>query len=670
MAKHKKKKKTGKKKKDDFDKRLEKGIRSFSEEDYDKAGSIFGAVLKTEPDNFKISAMLAETIVRKGNMEEGKARYREVFSGDGDLWASWRLASLLSQGKDNEGSETVLKECIEKNSSNPWAYLNLASFYRKREELDKAMEVLDRATSCAAELPVLWGLVQILLEHDPSPEITGQLSKFLILIPKHWLDYYLLSRCFIRQEQYDKALEVQNKSTTFIKNEMSSIPRYLYPCYSKMLGYVYLQKSMIAFLSSDFDEVVSAGLNVLRHNGNLLEARYLLGVGYLYQGLLDKGRNSLLHYIKEIHGLEDDKLKEIHGPAVLSAKLLTGQSYITQSAFNEAIEIYKEIIEEKPEIVEAYLNAGYGYYCLGNIESSKEMFKSLLDLKNDNLVALNNLGFLEMHNRNFEAAKDYFRKAIEVASDYPLPYANLGFILTVEGDYREGEEILLKALNVKEPEEASLKVIYPYSREESVKMGGAPIEENKTISSHVASLCNLGTSLARRKNYRGAHLCFDKLIECLPQLHYGYRGKAWVSFLENDIQAAGEYMKKAFQTNSDNKVLYEEYNFIKSKEGEIAETRKMASVLEGFFTSQEDAVSDGKDYDVKEIVDKIEMGHMEAFDNGDMWAGLLIDKIHLLSQEKNINKLFEEEFKLLEMISSWRNVEIASEDKNEISVGG
>ena len=283
------------------------------------------------------------------------------------------------------------------------------------------------------------------------------------------------------------------------------------------------------------------------------------------------------------------------------------------------------------------------------------MFKSLLELKKNNLVALNNLGFLEMHDRNFEAAKDYFRKAIEVSPDYPLPYANLGFILTVEGDYEEAEEILLKALGMEQPEEASLKTLYPSSKEENIKMGGAPIEENQSISSHVSSLCNLGTTFARRKNYKDAHFCFDKLIAFLPDSHYGYRGKAWTSFLENDIKSALTHMRKAFETNSDNKALYEEYKFIQGKSEDIAETRKMASVLEGFFTEPEEGVSSSKSDDFKNVIENIKISDIELGEDLGVWDSLLIDKPHALTLEKIINKPFEDEIKVVEMISSWRS---------------
>jgi len=649
MKKTKKKKKE--KKKDHLQDRVTKGLRFFSEEDYDKARVSFASVLKANSENATVYHMLAESLLRSGDIESGKKNYEEAHRRDSNIWISRGLAMLKKSTGDKDGAEAVLKECIQKNHSSPWAYLNLASFYRETGDLEHAINILNDAVEHASELPVVWGLVQTLLEQDSPEEMTRQFSRFLVLTPKHWLGYHLLSRCFIRQNQFDKAFDAQDKSINLIRNEMSHSARYLYSFYSRLIAYIYLEKSFISFLLYDYDEVVNACLNSLRYNPKLWEGMYFLGAGYLYQGLLDKGRTALIKYCNILDGEKDENLIKLHEPVRLSAQLLIGQSYINQSSFYEAIDVYKKLIEEKSDIIEAYLNAGYSYFCIGDVKASKEMFIKLLDFKPDNVLALNNLGFLEMHERNLEVAKNYFLKAIEVSSDYPLPYVNLGFIFTIEGDYKSAEELLLKALKVKEPEEASLKIIYPSSIEENTIKGGPPIEENKSISSHIASLCNLGASMARRKDYKGAHLCFDKLIEVLPQYHFGYRGKGWTYFLENNYKEASGYMKKAFEKNSEYKILQQEYEFIQSRSDKAVETKKMASVLESFFNLEEPLppVSD----DFQKVINEFNPGDLSGGDFS-YWDNLLIDFKHLLIIEKNINLFLEDGLKELEMVSSWR----------------
>ena len=658
----KKKKKDKKdKKKDHVQDRFVKGLRFFSEEDYDKSRIAFASALKNNSESSILYHMLAEALLRSGDREGGKKNYEEAYLRDKDIWIARGLANLKKLDGDEDGAIAILKECIDKNSTHPWAYLNLASFYRDRGDTDSALELLNKASHCAMELPVIWGLVQIFLEQDVKDEFQKQFSRFLVMTPKDWLGYHLLSRCFLRQDEFEKALISQDKAINLIRQEMPLCPKYLQAFYEALLAHIYIEKSFISFLLGNFDEVVNSSLNVLRNNSKLPEAMYLLGAGYLYQGLIDKGRNTLMKFSSMADMVDNEEITKFYAPVKLSAQLLVGQSYINQSCFPEAIETYKKIIQEKSDIIEAYLNGGYSYFCTGDIEASRNMFKDLLKFKPDNLLALNNLGFLEMHQGNLSGAKEYFSKAIELSPEYPLPYSNLGFILAVEGDYKKACEILLKALKAKEPEEASLKLIYPYSKEESMVKGGPPVEENRAISSHVACLCNLGTSMARSKNYRGAHICFDKLIKDLPQYHFGYRGKAWTYFLEDNLTEAASFMKKAFEKNSDHKILQHEYEFIYSMSVNLIETKKMASILEGFFTPSVPQEKPSEEFE-KEI-DILNLSQTSGGDSN-VWDNLLVDDNRLLNMEKRVNKILEEKLKEFEMVSSWRD-KIASQESEE-----
>jgi tetratricopeptide (TPR) repeat protein len=191
--------------------------------------------------------------------------------------------------------------------------------------------------------------------------------------------------------------------------------------------------------------------------------------------------------------------------------------------------------------------------------------------------------------------------------------------------------------------------------------GGAPVEENRAISSHVACLCNLGTSMARSKNYRGAHICFDKLIKDLPQYHFGYRGKAWTYFLEDNLADAASFMRKAFEKNSDHKILQQEYEFIHSMSVNVIETKKMASILEGFFTPSVPQEKPSEEFE-KEI-DILNLSQTSGGD-GNVWDNLLVDDNRLLVMEKRVNKILEEKLKEFEMVSSWRD-KIASQESEE-----
>ncbi|HVT80437.1 MAG TPA: tetratricopeptide repeat protein [Phycisphaerae bacterium] len=81
----------------------------------------------------------------------------------------------------------------------------------------------------------------------------------------------------------------------------------------------------------------------------------------------------------------------------------------------EALDVYKALVAEKPEFVEAYVHMGVVYSSLSKFEESAAAFQEALKLSPEHLQARGNLGIVFVHLRRYEEAVWLLRSAIAKA---------------------------------------------------------------------------------------------------------------------------------------------------------------------------------------------------------------------------------------------------------------
>ena len=75
----------------------------------------------------------------------------------------------------------------------------------------------------------------------------------------------------------------------------------------------------------------------------------------------------------------------------------------------------------------------------------------------------NNAGIAYLDEGDFSSAEKKFKESIRINPNYPDAYANLGIVLWVYDKYEEAEEVLLKAISLKEDEPNShMALAYVY----------------------------------------------------------------------------------------------------------------------------------------------------------------------------------------------------------------
>ena len=117
--------------------------------------------------------------------------------------------------------------------------------------------------------------------------------------------------------------------------------------------------------------------------------------------------------------------------------------------FDEAEASYKKAIELKPDYIDAHNNLGNVLKELGKFDEAEASYKKAIEIKPDYIEANNNLGVLQLSLGKLNEAEASYKKAIELKPDYAEAHNNLGNVLKELGKFDEAEASYKKAIEIK-----------------------------------------------------------------------------------------------------------------------------------------------------------------------------------------------------------------------------
>ncbi len=94
--------------------------------------------------------------------------------------------------------------------------------------------------------------------------------------------------------------------------------------------------------------------------------------------------------------------------------------------YEEAIQIYDQLIDEKPGAVELYINRGTAYLLAGKLDEAKADFAETLVINPNFAVAHVNLGIVDLRKKDYKAAIEKFDAAIKIEPESGEAYNNRG----------------------------------------------------------------------------------------------------------------------------------------------------------------------------------------------------------------------------------------------------
>jgi tetratricopeptide (TPR) repeat protein len=126
-----------------------------------------------------------------------------------------------------------------------------------------------------------------------------------------------------------------------------------------------------------------------------------------------------------------------------------GLILIDQQRWEQAGQVYAEILRQDPVFPELHTRLSHIYYNLGDSQEALWQAKAALAQNPNNPAAHLNAGLALRNLRHFDAAKSELKESIRSKPDYELAYAALGSLLTGLGDFDGAIAEYKKALTLK-----------------------------------------------------------------------------------------------------------------------------------------------------------------------------------------------------------------------------
>lgn len=148
------------------------------------------------------------------------------------------------------------------------------------------------------------------------------------------------------------------------------------------------------------------------------------------------------------------KLKKIP-PRISEDKNLTqGIDAFSKGSYEEALVLFKKVIEKFPTSVEGYYNLGLTHLRMGNIPEATGAFERAIEIYPEGIESYLALGECYFNSGKNEEAERVFSQAMTMQPENPKPYYNLGIVYSKQGKSQEALNYFEQAIKL-DPKHAS-----------------------------------------------------------------------------------------------------------------------------------------------------------------------------------------------------------------------
>lgn len=200
-------------------------------------------------------------------------------------------------------------------------------------------------------------------------------------------------------------------------------------------------------------------------------------------------------------------------PPDLSACYNLGRLKQIENDHQGAIEIYRVLIDQQPDIGLVWNNLGVAYRETGKPKDAIESFQAAVKFTPEMAEAWNNLGVAQDESNLTESALESYRKAIEIQPDYASPHLNLGIALQKSRRFKKAEKHYKKVLEIQPGNEVAKFMLQTIVGDETPD--AAPVEHVRSIFDQCAE--NFESILVDELEYKTPELLFDLVRPCLTK---------------------------------------------------------------------------------------------------------------------------------------------------------
>ena len=353
--------------------------------------------VSTNPDELRFKTRLAGFYVGHNRNREAQAVLNKIVvadpTGKDGLTAKVRLAEIAWKDGDKITAEKLAGEVLSVDAGNSAALQFRAGMRLAKQDADGAISDL-----------------RIVLRDQPNSD------QVMVMMAQA---YVLKGEFEVAESNWRKALEVNPGNLSAIMSLTSAL----------------LKRGD----NIRAEELLIKSLKVNPENVSILE-------------LLVKVRASKKDWVgAEATVNEMKKLPQ----AILVAQMLEAMLAASQGQHLEAIQIYQDILSQKPDSPEVLIMMARSYEATGRRAEYIAFLKAFIDEKPNNIVAYNALGMAYAADKKWDAAAKILQQALIVDSKSLGSYKLLATVLTQQGKTAEVIELYRQGM-VEFPDNAEL----------------------------------------------------------------------------------------------------------------------------------------------------------------------------------------------------------------------
>ena len=351
-------------------------------------------------------------------MKKGKIKARQlIYKGD----------ILVDQGQCNEAQEYYKKAYIADKKKNALAAIRMAKCFWKQGMSGEAIQWLKRAIAADPKMTEAYFL---LVDYYSARYLFNEAADVLKSASQKNPNSYEIFKGYallaFRQQNYNVAVNFAKKSLSFYTSDVEV--------------YVLLAKSYRAL--KEFSEAYKYASKAVEEDVNSVPGQisFAMALGSAYG--FSHGEK---HFNKLIQNF----------PVIMEYRQALGEYYFEEQKFEEAENIFVNIIAQSPEFKPAHIYLGrvYSHFAVqtedGNrLDAAITHFLKAALLDPSDPEPLFYMGRLYMNVEKYSAAEDQFEKIIRMNENYPLIHYYIGSANFLQG----GDENLERALKAAKTE--------------------------------------------------------------------------------------------------------------------------------------------------------------------------------------------------------------------------
>jgi len=194
------------------------------------------------------------------------------------------------------------------------------------------------------------------------------------------------------------------------------------------------------------------------------------------------------------------------------------QQYHQAGSLQQAVAIYRQILEAEPAYAPALYHLGAASEALRDFPEAVACFRRLLNLAPGHAEVYNHLGVALYRQGNLAEAATAYRQALRVRPDFAEAYANLGVALQAQGQVGEAITCYQRGLSIR-PDFAEAHNNLGLALKEQGDLQGAVACYQRALQLQPDSprtFSNLGNALREQCRLKDAAACYQQALRLLP----------------------------------------------------------------------------------------------------------------------------------------------------------